>query len=107
MGIGRLSKKQKKTQVAHNRALEHFALKRSSGHHGRLVNAVSATDDSAVEIQSFSDPSVRYQISIERSEGQLPVLTECSCLDFKTRRQLCKHIVETSLKVARCVFMVF
>ncbi|KAF9943830.1 hypothetical protein BGZ65_000184, partial [Modicella reniformis] len=57
VGVGRVSKKQKKVWAAHDRAFEHLALKRTSGYQGSLVKPVSTTDSSTFEVESFSDPA--------------------------------------------------
>lgn len=92
VGVGRVSKKQKKVWASHDRAFDHFTHKKRNGHQGSLVKLVDLTDTNTFEVQSFSDPTVKYQISSEPGDGPLPVFTACSCLDFQTRKQVCKHI---------------
>lgn len=103
VGVGRVSKKQKRVWAAHDRAFEHLVLKRESGYSGSLVKPVS-TDSSTLEVQSFSDPATWYKISTEPGDGTLPAFTECSCMDFKTRRQVCKHIALSMLELPGCEF---
>ncbi|KAG0001256.1 hypothetical protein BGZ65_003645 [Modicella reniformis] len=61
VGVGRVSKKQKKVRAALDRAFEHLALKRTSGYQGRLINPVSTTDSSTFEVESFSDPATSQE----------------------------------------------
>jgi hypothetical protein len=98
-GVGRASKRQKKEQASHDRAFEHFAFKRRSGYQASLVKLADAFDTDKVEVQSFSNPTIWYRITIERGDGPLPVFTECTCMDFTQRRLLCKHIALSMLEL--------
>ena len=104
VGVGRVSKKQKNVWAAHDKAFEQLVLKRRGGYQGSLVKPVSTTDSSTFEVQSFNDPATWYKISTEPGDGTLPVFTECSCMDFKTRRQVCKHIALSMLELPGCEF---
>ena len=92
LGIGRLSKREKKVQEAHEKAFTHLQRKHRCGDQSNLVNPVSINDTSAFNVTSFSQPGKVYTIATVLGEGPFPMITECDCPNFTKTRALCKHI---------------
>jgi len=91
LGIGRVSKKEKKVWIAHDKASRYILRKIRSGDGTGLVTPVNTTDTEAFEMASFTHQGRAYTITTKPAEP-LPVITTCDCLFFTAKKEVCKHI---------------
>ncbi|KAK3817740.1 MAG: hypothetical protein J3Q66DRAFT_189593 [Benniella sp.] len=87
LGIGRVSKKEKKVWIAHDKASRYILRKIRSGDGTNLFSPINTSDTSTFEVASFTHPGRAYTITTEPADP-LPVITTCDCLFFSAKKEL-------------------
>jgi hypothetical protein len=89
VNVGRMNPAQseelKKTAIA----VDHIKTRESKGYVGAYI---TQTSDDTLYVESFTNPTVGYDIKIDFSKTPAGHITRCTCEYFQNHRSCCKHI---------------
>ncbi|KAG9063997.1 hypothetical protein KI688_004111 [Linnemannia hyalina] len=96
VNVGRMNPAQseelKKTAIA----VDHIKTRESKGYVGAYI---TQTSDDTLYVESFTNPTVGYDIKIDFSKTPTGHITRCTCEYFQNHRSCCKHIALVQVEI--------
>ncbi|KAG0221719.1 hypothetical protein BGW42_007353, partial [Actinomortierella wolfii] len=89
--VGKMTAGQAQALEARTAALDHIKSIRQQDSQ-RLLLRFSDTEDSIVEVYSFTTPETSYNVTVDWNNGLAGRFKKCTCDQFSKTGMICKHI---------------
>ncbi|KAF9344257.1 hypothetical protein BGX26_004593 [Mortierella sp. AD094] len=100
--IKRMTPEQRETLTDKQRALDYIENRRLQDPDAPLL--FQTPDEYVLRVRSFANPSIFYDLKVERNQGEAGQFSTCSCSNFSSGKTTCKHIALASLELPNMEF---
>lgn len=83
-------------------ATEHIKTRAAKGYVGTYI---SQTSDLTLRVESFTTPTVAYEVTIDFFRTPAGHITQCTCPDFHMHRSCCKQIALVEIEAPPITFL--